>query len=306
MPGVAGNRYFNSWFEEETDTRPAMKPTCELINTYEVLEHVMGISGLHPHRLDTVRAMRRKLVNHVMNHASLGEGVVLDIGCGSGAGTRELANLLTNGQRVIGLDINDKAIGSARRLHGAQANLSFYHGDLRNLLADNPGLRISAAMSISVSMFISELVDFYSDIYHALLDGGLFIDAPFMFRNEHVQNSEEFTKRTYAACGCNMKMFHRDQLEIKLREAGFHHIESIEHDFDLMKLSVLFKDYRPQYLFSNFLRNVVSPPPHFSGISSRYLFSRTSQIFFFFLKHRRMYSSGEFITVKSMDALANL
>jgi SAM-dependent methyltransferase len=278
-----------------------METRCELINTYEVLEHVMGIRGLHPHRLDTIRAMREKLVNHVMNYTSLKEGVVLDIGCGSGVGTCELATMFTNGQRVIGVDINSHAIENAKRLHGDQENLSFYHGDLRSLLTENPDLKISAAISVSVSMFLSDVSNFYSGIYSALLDGGIFIDAPFMFRNEDGQNTEEFKIRTYAVCGCNMKMFHHHQLKNKLHAAGFSNIECTEHDFDLMKFPVLFSDYRPRYLFGNFFKNVVSPPAHFAGIKSRYIFSRTLEIFIFFLKYRQRYASGEFVTVKTVN-----
>ena len=57
-----------------------MSILCERINTYEVLEHVMGIRGLHPHRLSTIRDMRFKLAQHVSNNSLLAEGVVLDIG----------------------------------------------------------------------------------------------------------------------------------------------------------------------------------------------------------------------------------
>jgi SAM-dependent methyltransferase len=278
-----------------------MKTSCELINTYEVLEHVMGISGLHPHRLDTIRAMREKLVRHVENNAALENGVVLDIGCGSGVGTCELAGMFTNGQRVIGVDINGQAIENAKRSHGDQENLSFYHGDLLSLLRENPGLKISAAICVSVSMFISDVSEFYSDIYSSLLDGGIFIDAPFMFGNEDGQNSEEFKIRTYAVCGCNMKMFHQYQIKNKLHEAGFSNVDCIEHGFDLMKLPVLFSDYPARYLLGNFFKSVVSPPAHFVGVTSRYLFSRTLKIFIFFLKYRQRYASGEFVSVKTVN-----
>ena len=48
-----------------------MPASCELLNTYEVLEHVMGIKGLHPHRRGTIRDMRLKLARHVNNAVSL-------------------------------------------------------------------------------------------------------------------------------------------------------------------------------------------------------------------------------------------
>lgn len=102
-----------------------MSKACELVNTYEVLEHVMGIKGLHPHRLSTIRDMRVKLVRHVTNNEQLSGGVVLDIGCGSGAGTSELAAMLADGREVIGLDINQHAIETASKQYAAIPNLRF-------------------------------------------------------------------------------------------------------------------------------------------------------------------------------------
>lgn len=276
-----------------------MSSSCEVVNTYEVLEHVMGISGLHPHRLAAIRQMRLKLVDHVSSTAELSDGVVLDIGCGSGAGTHELAMMFKGGQRVIGIDINSHAIETAKRLYGSQSNLSFYHGDLKGLLRDHPGFQMSSAICISVSMFINDVNEFYQHVYHSLLDGGLFIDAPFMFRDAELAKSADFHRRTYAVCGCNMTMQQLPQLESILYDAGFTQVDSLEHDFDLMKLPVLFGDYPARYLIGNFFRNTFSPPAHFGGISSRYLFKRTLKIFLFFLKHRRRYSAGEFGAVKT-------
>lgn len=275
-----------------------MTTRCELINTYEVLEHVMGIKGLHPHRLDTIKEMRAKLVRYVCNHPAFKKSVVLDIGCGNGIGTYELALMFDNSQRVIGIDINSRAIENARKAYPDQHNLSFYHGELKGFLRNNPNLRISAVICISVSMFITDVKEFYQLIYRSLLDCGMFIDAPFMFRNMQRPASEEFHRQTYAVCGCNMKMYESDQLRGLFHDAGFSNVACANHDFDLMKLPVLFADYRPHYLIGNFFKNVISPPAHFGGISSRYLFSRTLKIFIFFLKNRHRYASGEFVSVK--------
>lgn len=276
-----------------------MSTYCETVNTYEVLEHVMGISGLHPHRLDTVRKMREKIVTHVSNTSLLSEGVILDIGCGSGAGTYELAKLFQDGQRVIGIDINIRAIETAKKLYNAQSNLSFYHGDLKGLLEEHPDFRMSAAICISVSMFIQDISEFYQHVYHSLTEGGLFIDAPFLFRDIKISNFDKFKQSTYAVCGCNMTMQKLPQLEATFLNAGFSNIVSLEHDFDLMKLPVLFSDYPGLYLIHNFFKNVISPPAHFGAISSRYLLTRTLKIFIFFLSNRYKYSAGEFMAVKS-------
>lgn len=276
-----------------------MTARCERINTYEVLEHVMGIKGLHPHRLDTIRSMRLKLVQHVCDTESLSDGVVLDIGCGSGAGTAELAAMFANGQRVIGLDIHGPSIEDARNAYCEQPNLSFHHGDLNSFLDAHPDLKISAAISISVSMFIQNVPEYYRLVHGVLSDKGIFIDAPFMFRARDQAVSEEFRRLTYAVCGCSMQMFHLPQLRTLFQEAGFSRLTCTEHDFDLMKLPILFADYPARYLLGNFFRNVISPPACFGAISSRYVFFRTLKIFMFFLKHRHKYASGELISVKS-------
>lgn len=275
-----------------------MSTLCERVNTYEVLEHIMGIRGLHPHRLSTIRDMRFKLAQHVSNNNLLAEGVVLDIGCGSGAGTCELATQLSNGQRVIGLDINSQALDSARKMYGALPNLNFYHGDINAFLQDNPGIKIAGVICISVTMFIQNLGSFYKNIYHSLMDAGMFIDAPFMFRDSNFLVPDDFCSRTYGVCGCNMQMFKLPELNKLLNDAGFSKTDCVEHDFDLMKLKILFKDYPAKYLLGNFFRNVMSPPSYLGSITSRYLARRTLSIFLFFLRNRNKYASGEISAIK--------
>lgn len=277
-----------------------MSNDCQLVNTYQVLEHVMGIHGLHPHRLDTVRAMRRKLARHLADRPALCDGVVLDIGCGSGAGTAELATLLGARRPVVGIDINGQAIGTARRLHADVPNLAFHHGDLDRFVAGHPALPIAGAICISTSMFIADLAGFYRRLHATLLDGGIFIDAPFMFRGTRHALSDAFRRRTYGVCGCDMNMFEAHQLQALLLDAGFASVESVEHAFDLMKLPVLFQDYPAPYLVRNFLRNVASPPAGIGKVSSRYLLARTLAIFRFFLRYRSRYASGEFVAVKRL------
>lgn len=276
-----------------------MSVSCERVNTYEVLEHIMGIKGLHPHGLDTIRDMRLKLAKHINHNVALAEGVVVDIGCGSGAGTYELSSMLTNNQQIIGIDISCHAIESARKLHGNLPNLSFYQGDIQGFLNSHPNVKISGAICISASMFIQDLAAFYRHIYYALVDGGMFIDAPFMFKTLEETTTPEFHLRTSAVCGCNMKMFQLQQLKNIFHEARFTNVDCIEHEFDLMKLRVLFNDYPAHYLIGNFFRNVIVPPAHFGKVTSRYIFTRTVKIFMFFLQNRHKYAGGEFCAVKA-------
>lgn len=276
-----------------------MTTHCELVNTYEILEHIMGISGLHPHSLNTIKALRLKLVQQVSNHPGLADGIVLDLGCGSGAGTSELAYMFENGQRVIGLDINEHAIDAAKSLYANQKNLSFFHGDISQFLKQHHDLKISGAISISVSMFLANIQELYSLINSALMDGGVFIDAPFMFKQSEQGYPDHFRQNTYAVCGCNMQMQNLGQIKSLLHSAGFSSLQCHEHEFDLMRLKVLFADYSPGYLLRNFCKNVISPPEYFGSVSSWYLFFRTMKIFLFFLRNRDKYASGEFVAVKT-------
>jgi ubiquinone/menaquinone biosynthesis C-methylase UbiE len=54
---------------------------------------------------------------------------VLDVGCGTGAITREIAEAVTPGGRAGGLDTNAELIGAARQAHGDVPGLEFHVGD---------------------------------------------------------------------------------------------------------------------------------------------------------------------------------
>jgi len=86
------------------------KSSCELVNTYEALEHIMGINGLHPHSLSTIEQLHNKIINHSKNK----KGIIVDIGCGSAHGTYRLSQLLPEEVSIIGIDINRTAIDKAR------------------------------------------------------------------------------------------------------------------------------------------------------------------------------------------------
>ena len=277
-----------------------MTNICEVVNTYEILEHIMGIKGLHPHRLATVDAMRKKIADHVANNMKYSQGVVLDIGCGTGHGTLDLARMLGNKFHVIGIDIKKDAIESARQIQNAK-NVSFFHGDLSNFLSVHNNHNIVGVISISVSMFIPNVLDFYRKIFDALIPGGIFIDAPFTFQECAHEIPDNIKSRTYEMCGCNMKMYKVSELKSTLKESGFHNIESASHKFDLMNMSFLIKDYPLKYLLGNFLKNVIKPPIKLNSVSSKYLFKRTINIFWYFLINKNLYAGGELIVIKTTE-----
>lgn len=266
--------------------------SCELVNTYEVLEYIMGISGLHPHSLNTINEVFDKIASHTNNQT----GVILDIGCGSGAGTRKLAEKLSKNVTVIGIDINKRSLDTARANHSKVQNLSFYQGTVDEFHKENPDTKVIGILAVSVSMFLPDVSGFYKTAQNILSPNGLFIDAPFVFASSTA--SEQFKTKTYSICGCNMKMYTGENLQENLKEAGFINIESEVKEFELMNLKTLSKDYTFKYLLSNFRQNITNPPIALNKNTSWYLFKRTLNIFMFFMKHKSKYGAAIVVGVK--------
>jgi SAM-dependent methyltransferase len=270
------------------------KSTCELVNTYEALEHIMGINGLHPHSLSTIEQLHTKVINHTNNK----KGIILDIGCGSAHGTYNLRQLLPEDVSIIGIDINKTAIDKARKKFRTQKNISFFVGTLEEFYESRKHERIIGIISISVSMFIYSTRSFYLTANKILADGGIFIDAPFVFKSERNNLTEQFKNKTYQVCGCSMNMHTTDELKDFMNHANFKNIICNENEFELMNLSILFQDYSPTYLFTEFINNVLKPPAPLENNSSWYLFRRTLSIFSFFLLNRNKFGATEIIGIK--------
>lgn len=260
---------------------------CQPVNTYEVLEHIMGITGLHPHSLDTVH----DIYQHVATHVRGMQGVVLDVGCGSGSGTHRLAQLMPAGITVIGIDISSRSIEKARQQFGGTHNLSFYSGTIEQFHEQHSNTTIVGIVAVSVSMFMPNLQSFYCKAHQALSTGGLFIDAPFAFRAMSSPRPDGIEEQTYQMCGCNMRMHTADELTRYIREAGFTASSLAEHGFDLMSFRTMSRDYSLRYLLSQFIRNIIKPPAFLGHYGTAYLFKRTFNIFGFFLRNRANYSS---------------
>ena len=270
------------------------KSYCELVNTYEALEHIMGINGLHPHSLSTIERLHSKVIKHTRNR----EGIILDIGCGSAYGTYNLSLLLPPEVSIVGIDINETAIDKARKLFNKQKNVSFFLGTLEDFYESHGQQNIIGIISVSVSMFLCNARSYYQTAYQMLEEGGIFIDAPFVFKSLSSQLTEEFKCKTYQACGCNMTMYTTDELADFMNYANFRRIICNEREFELMNLSILFQDYSPTYLFTQFINNVCKPPAPLEHNSSWYLFTRTLGIFSFFLRNRTRFGATEIVGIK--------
>lgn len=273
----------------------AMKSTtCELVNTYEILEHVMGMKGLHPHSLKTIERVFRKMSVHTKNK----KGIVLDIGCGSGYNTFKLSKQLSSEIVIIGIDINEHAIREAEKNYSEEKNLRFYCGDLNDFYNNYQDLSIIGIISISTSMFIQDIKNFYKLANTLLEENGIFIDLPFVFREKNKEISESFKVKTYAVCGCSMKMYTIKELSKLLNDIFNKNIDCHENEFELMNLKKLFNDYSILFLLKSFSKNILRPGAALENVSSWYLFKRTLYIFWFFMRNKQAYGAAELLVLK--------
>jgi len=83
------------------------------------------------------------------------EDVVLDVGCGNGALTCDLAK---KAKKVVGIDINKKNIALAKKRF-LRDNIEYICGDILTLIDKNKGLRQSAFTVIILSNVLEHIKD---------------------------------------------------------------------------------------------------------------------------------------------------
>jgi SAM-dependent methyltransferase len=95
---------------------------------------------------------------------------VIDVGCGCGATTEELARLVGPSGRVTGVDISEPMIGRARDRLRECANTSFLLGDAADLPLQH--LRAELAVSRFGVMFFGDPVAAFANLRTGLAPGG--------------------------------------------------------------------------------------------------------------------------------------
>ena len=104
-------------------------------------------------------------------HAFSGDEAVLDVGCGDGKITHQLALRVPKGH-VVGIDSSESMIRFAQETHAAQANLSF-------ALKDVTGLRYTNEFDLAASTFclqwVPEKLTAFRGIRNSLRPGGKMI-----------------------------------------------------------------------------------------------------------------------------------
>lgn len=168
---------------------------------------------------------------------------VIDIGCGSGAITAVIADMLPN-IRVSGSDVSGDMIRAARKNHGSRENLTFYEQDAQKFVGKS---EFDAAVSFLTLHWVQNRPAFFTTLFNALKPGGkFFITAGTKNPDIEVLKRKffsalfahdpqwEFLKGTTMVTGNNA--ISKDELFIAASMAGFTNIEISEeieqHSFE--------------------------------------------------------------------------
>ena len=118
--------------------------------------------------------MLEPLGNYALSKFNIIEGMnILDIGCGTGKTTTQLAKKIGNSGHVLGLDLSETMINEARKYSDKDktSNIDFLVQDVQNEKLKN--LEYDAAFSRFGVMFFSDPIMAFKNIYSSLKNDGL-------------------------------------------------------------------------------------------------------------------------------------
>ncbi len=102
--------------------------------------YVMGHDDRERRRLALQARILNSITEHLLTRAGVAPGMrVLDLGCGIGEVSLLAARLVGSHGRVVGIDVDERALATARQSADQQgfANVTFVHGDLHTWTADD-------------------------------------------------------------------------------------------------------------------------------------------------------------------------
>src|SRR6202163_178425 len=121
------------------------------------------------HKYSTNSAVQYRIAMAVLaEHTFNGDEAVLDVGCGDGKITHQLALRVPKG-RVVGIDSSESMIRFAKETHAVQATLSFELKDVTNLRYKN---EFDVAVSTFCLQWVREKLTAFRGVRNSLRPGG--------------------------------------------------------------------------------------------------------------------------------------
>ena len=120
---------------------------------------------------DLIDRQMRPLGEAVLNKLPLSEGqTVMDVGCGAGEATMQIADRVGPSGRVIGVDMAPRVLALARRRSEGAPHVTFLQDDAGNMSLPNQCLDL--VFSRFGTMFFAEPVAAFRNLHRMLKSGG--------------------------------------------------------------------------------------------------------------------------------------
>ena len=123
----------------------------------------------------TVRSFQRRTQALVVNEMRIKKGMhILDLGCGTGTATLEIASLLEGSGRVVGLDLSEKMLSEAKQ---KLARLGYTNVDFVLGSASDLGYETCFDYVLSTNAFhhFGDKAGAFSRVWRSLKPGGCFL-----------------------------------------------------------------------------------------------------------------------------------
>ena len=196
--------------------------------------------------------VERPLVVDVLEEAAAasGRGLLVDLACGTGRVSFAATEVF---DRVVGLDVSEEMLESARSARGEGSNPTFLHRDVQqDGIVDEVVAEIGSANCVTAfRLFTNADADLRRDAaacaYGLLVEGGRLVVNTHMVPRSPVGALYRFEHRVRARLGREQRMFNKvlapEELCQILREAGFREIR-VRHYAALPGVPKLWKHFR--------------------------------------------------------------
>lgn len=127
--------------------------------------------------VDTSDRLAARLYDRVLGAAELTGRTVVEVGCGSGAGSAHIAGTRAPAS-LVGVDLSDKLVAWGTQHYGAP-NLRFVQGDAQHL--PFAGDSVDAVVNVESSHCYPSRPRFFGEVARVLRPGGSFLFADLVF-----------------------------------------------------------------------------------------------------------------------------
>lgn len=174
-------------------------------------------------------------------------GRILDIGCGHGLVSNEIA-LRSSEARVLGIDLSETKIASARASAGTRANVEFRHVALQDVA--EPAFDAVGLIDVLYLVPESSWTPFLKTCFERLAPGGVFvlkeIGTEPRWKFERLKLQEFMSTRILRITkGDTMHFESGERLKERLKEVGFENIEICRLDAGFTSPHLLLTAKRP-------------------------------------------------------------